>query len=203
MLSLRTIREKKSARTFAHKIKNMSMKQMFFVCCALLCMATGLKAQVFEISEITPINEKISEVKAGAQSLRVNHIVRDSIVANPGKYLLAVAVYKSKRLITVVSRNNISWRVTEVLSVEPDDNKWLVKLSNGVNYLTSNPEWKTVIPGQHVCYSHIKGETEEWTYLPHTVGRDVPLTKEVQISPAPTKPIIVLDEENKPVGGNL
>lgn len=175
------------------------MKRMFVFCYALVCIALGVKAQLFEITEIRPINAAISEVSAGAQKLRVNHVLRDKISKAPGSYLLAVLVYKNHQVVTIVARNRVSHNVAEVVSVEPTDDEWLVKLSNGYNYSSNDPEWAKVIPGQHVEYTTVLGETWEWERLPHAVSKEVALTDKVQISPAPKAPIVRLDANNRPI----
>ncbi len=185
---------------------NMGKRILCFVC-ALICAVMSLSAQkFFEITDLkAQPNGTEFEVVAGAQRLRVNPIVFGRVEKNPAAYFLAIYVGEKTSKITVVRKADVQYIVTEVVSVEKKNNKWAVKLASGEFdvYTSSNPEWETVQPGQHVSYCTFVGETKALAVKPHTVGRDVELTDKVPVSPSPEVPIILLDKENKIIGVNL
>ncbi len=176
------------------------------VFCALCAVVMSLSAQkFFNVTDLNHRTETDFEVLAGAQSLKVNPIVFARVEKNPAAYFLAIYVGEKTSMITVVRKADVQYIVTEVVSVEKKNDKWAVKLASGEFdvYTSSNPEWETVQPGQHVSYCTFVGETKALAVKPHTVGRDVELTDKVPVSPSPSAPIILLDKENKIIGVNL
>ncbi len=185
--------------------KVIDMKRIVLSICAIMC-ALSLSAQKFyEITSVQALpNGMDFEVSAGAQKLKVNKFDYQAISARPQAFFLVIYTGEKAAAITIARKSACQYVISEVLSVEPTANgKWLLKLASGLNYTSSNQDWGTVQPGQHVGYSIVDGETKGIIRKPHTVDREVALTNEVPVSPSPSAPIIILDEENKIVGVNL
>ncbi len=166
----------------------------------------SLSAQRFyEITSVQAMSNGVDfEVAAGAQKLKVNKFDYQAIAAQPQAFFLVIYTGEKAAAITIARKSACQYVISEVLSVEPTESgKWLLKLASGLNYTSSNQDWGTVQPGQHVSYSIVDGETKGIIRKPHTVGRDVALTDKVPVSPAPSAPIIILDEDNRIVGVNL
>ncbi|MBQ7632572.1 MAG: hypothetical protein IJS88_00470 [Alphaproteobacteria bacterium] len=182
------------------------MKRIFCFFCALCAVVMSLSAQkFFEITKIQKLSETEFKISAGHQELRLNPVVYNRVANAPSAYVLAVYTGEKASMITVVRKADIQYVVTEVVSVEKKEDKWSISLSGGKFdiYTSSNPDWETVQPGQHVAYCTFVGETKALAVKPHVVSREVALTDNAPISPAPTAPIIILDKENKIIGVNL
>jgi len=177
------------------------MFKKIFLFVALVSATMSLSAQKFyEIEDGKMLTDEVGVVSAGAQELRLYRDLFDEVAKAPQHYYLVVFVGEKACAITVARKSACSYVVTEVVAVEQTGEKYVVKLANNVNYTTSNSDWATVLPGQHVAYAVIDGETKGIARRPHVVSRDVALTNAVPVSPAPSKPIIILDSENKVIG---
>lgn len=181
------------------------MKKIFFLLCSVFMLSTmSVSAQkFFEIDKVKQTGETTFMVAAGAQELQVNPLIYREVNANPQAYLLVIYTGEKASCITIAPKESISYVVAEVQEVKPEGDKWLVVLSSGMNYTSSNQDWGTVIPGQRVSYAVVNGLTKVIARRPHTVEGDVELTTKVPVSPAPTAPIVILDAENRIVGLNL
>lgn len=167
----------------------------------LICVVGMISASAqrfYEIESVTRISETRFEVKSGAQRLLVSPGIYDKVSANKSAYLLVTYVGTEQSVITVARRDAIQYLVLAVDSIGIDANgNSKVFLSNGKTYVSPNKDWLTVQPGQHVAGAYIDGETKVITRKWHTVPRETALSSEIPISPAPTSPVVTLDEENK------
>lgn len=152
----------------------------------------------FNIDEVKQLNETQFLVRSGAQKLRVNPDVYSKVKSNINDYLLVTYTDAKQSAITVAKKSNIQYRVLGVDSVGiSEDGLSMVFLSSGSVYKSANKAWLTVRPGQKVAGAFVDGETKIITRRWHTVPRETAVTTEIPVSPAPTAPVIVLDEENK------
>lgn len=175
------------------------MKKLFLICA--LIMSCAMNAQkVFDLTKTEWIDSEHMKVWAGAQSLVLNHVTSDSVAAKPQDYFLAVYKGEDAEGVTVVKKSRVLFVVAEVTKIESTaDGRWTVTLDRGrmKTYTSSDPEWGTVLVGQRVSYFKIEGETKRFTGIPYTVDENTPLTTEISVSPAPTSPIIPLDNKNR------
>lgn len=182
------------------------MKRLFVILCAIMCtMSLSAQLLFYPITEVRADSNGMDfQVKAGEQPFLVSKFDYQQIVAAPQDFLLVLYIGEEASTITVARKSACQYVVSEVLSVEPaEGGKWLLKLTSGLQYTSSNQGWGKVQVGQHVSYAIIDGETKQIIRRPHTVSRDVAVTDQLPISQAPSAPVLVLDEHNRIVGINL
>lgn len=179
------------------------------VFCALICaVVMSLSAQKIYFLELTNVRANANgtefEVSAGAQSLKVNKFDFEEVAASPSNFFLVICLDKKDKEVTLAKKDSCEYFVTEVLDVEPTNGKWQVNLSGGKysGYTSSNPEWSTVQPGQHVSYAIVLGMTKRMVCRPYTVGRHIAVTSVPTVTPTPSEPIVFLNEKNEVVGVN-
>jgi len=178
------------------------------VFCALICaVVMSLSAQKLYFLEISGVKAMPSGTEflvwSGAQSLKVNKFDFEEVSAAPSAFYLVVYVDDKVNTITVARKSACQYVISEVLGVEPAANgKWLLKLTSGLNYTSSNQDWGTVQTGQHVLYAVIDGQTKKIVCKPRTVSREDALVSAPVASAAPAAPILLLDGENRIVGVN-
>jgi len=177
-----------------------AMKRLIsFVILVVVC-ALSVNAQLsfYPIDEVKQLSETQFMVRSGAQTLRLNPDVYSKVKSNINDYLLVTYADAKQSAITVARKANIKYMVLGVDSVGIDkDGLSMVFLSSGAVYKSANKAWLTVRPGQKVAGAFVDGETKVITRRWHTVPRESAITTAIPISPAPTEPVIILDEENK------
>ena len=176
------------------------MRKVIFSFVILVVSVLSASAQLsfYPIEEVRQLSETQFMVRSGSQTLRVNPDIYSKVKSNINDYLLVTYRDSKQSAITVAKKSNIQYRVLGVDSVGINRNGLaMVFLSSGKVYESANEAWLTVRPGQKVAGAFVDGETKVITRRWHTVPRETAITTAIPISPAPTTPVIILDEENK------
>lgn len=176
------------------------MRKVIFSFVILVVSVLSASAQLsfYPIEEVRQLSETQFMVRSGSQTLRVNPDIYSKVKSNINDYLLVTYRDSKQSAITVAKKSNIQYRVLGVDSVGiSKDGLAKVFLSSGKVYESANEAWLTVRPGQKVAGAYVDGETKVITRRWHTVPRETAITTAIPISPAPTTPVIILDEENK------
>lgn len=169
-----------------------------FVILVVSVLSASAQLSFYPIEEVRQLSETQFMVRSGSQTLRVNPDIYSKVKSNINDYLLVTYRDSKQSAITVAKKSNIQYRVLGVDSVGiSKDGLAKVFLSSGKAYESANKAWLTVRPGQKVAGAYVDGETKVITRRWHTVPRESAITTAIPISPAPTEPVIILDEENK------
>lgn len=173
-------------------------KLVFSFVLVVSVLSASAQLSFYPIEDVRQLSETQFMVRSGAQKLRVNPDVYSKVKSNINDYLLVTYTDAKQSAITVARKANVKYMVLGVDSVGiSEDGLSMVFLSSGSVYKSANKAWLTVRPGQKVAGAFVDGETKVITRRWHTVPRATEITSEIPISPSPTNPVIVMDEENK------
>lgn len=171
-----------------------------FIFAVVGVLSASAQLQFFALDDVKQVSPSQFVVRSGAQSLKVYADVYDSIRAIGAQNCLMV-VYKDakQQTITIAPKARIKYMrlAVDSVGIGANDASLVFMAGSASPYVSPNKDWRTVRPGQKVEGAVVDGFTKIIARKWHTVPRELPVTTEIPISPAPTTPVLVMNEDNR------